>query len=83
MTLRNLDEKRTPQRVWAEKLRLLPPELARTAVMSRQITEEQRFLKSLKFDEVRLQRLVAKRQRSFLGGRESRVRKIDTDEVHL
>lgn len=51
-TLRGLDQK-TSQRVWAEKLRLLPPEMARTAVMSRQITEEQRFLKSLKFDEVR------------------------------
>lgn len=51
-TLRVLDNK-TPQRLWAEKLRLPPPEMARTAVMPRQFTEKQSFLERLRFDGVR------------------------------
>lgn len=45
--------KETPQEVWARKLNLLPPAMASTAIMSRKIAEEQAFLQSLRFDEIR------------------------------
>lgn len=51
-TLRDVS-KETPQEVWARKLSLLPPAMASTAVMSSKIAEEQTFLQSLRFDEIR------------------------------
>lgn len=45
--------KRTPQSVWADRLSLLPPSMTSFAVLSKRVAEEQRFLQSLRFEEIR------------------------------